>query len=718
MRRGTLVVAALLAAGTGTAPVLAAVRPRPPAPISITVAPGQVAAVQQALGRSALRVVRRNGRDLQVIASRTRIPLLRAIPGVAAASLAPSSYADVDPEDPGASAPGGSKGAPVLSEGIERIGADALRPLADDGKGVVIAVLDLGFGGTRMPALQAAKELPSASQLQMQSFDSAYGIAGRNAYGNLTNHGELVAQTVYDYAPKATYVFVNYHTEQDFQAAVDWLIQRHPDVVVHSNSFLEGPFDGTGDAAQAVDRASASGISWVNSAGNYAEKHWQGPWVDANQDDTLDWPTTGEWTFDAAANSPITFALSWNQDQGAEITDVDLALDHREADGTWTEVASSRDSQLTGARSAERIINYLSPTGGTFRLRVVLAAGPPPGDDLTMFSREVTLDALGDPAPSSVPTPGDAESAITVGAVDWSNNALKAYSSRGPTDDGRMKPDVVAPTNTRVSTATGPKSVGGTSNAAPNAAGALALLIGARRAAGAPLDPVSAKSFLMGDALDLGDPGPDMSFGAGRIRMDVDPPVISLSAASRTALAARFATAPLRVEASVQDSSRLLQWAVSVDGAQVVRRGGENPPSVTVGRARLPDGPHVVEISATDWVGNTGTIRTNVSVDSRKPRVRGLRVQRAVTAIPRIAAGQPRSAHALVDVRDYGTVRLAITLTRASSRPIRRVRDVAATGPVSISLGVVPPGRYAVALDATDRAGHLTHTRRAIVIGR
>ena len=49
MRRGTLVVAALLAAGTGTAPVLAAVRPRPPAPISITVAPGQVAAVQQAV---------------------------------------------------------------------------------------------------------------------------------------------------------------------------------------------------------------------------------------------------------------------------------------------------------------------------------------------------------------------------------------------------------------------------------------------------------------------------------------------------------------------------------------------------------------------------------------------------------------------------------------------------------------------------------------------
>ena len=44
--------------------------------------------------------------------------------------------------------------------------------------------------------------------------------------------------------------------------------------------------------------------------------------------------------------------------------------------------------------------------------------------------------------------------------------------------------------------------------------------------------------------------------------------------------------------------------------------------------------------------------------------------------------------------------------------------DVAATGPVRIPLGVVPPGRYAVALDATDRAGHLTRARHAIVIGR
>lgn len=296
-----LVAVAVAGAGIAASPSLAARHPRPPVPVSITASPGHLQDVQRALGASALRVIRRDGRDLQVVVARSRIAALRALPGVAAAGVAPSSYADADPEDPGATVPGGAKGVTIISEGVERVGADALMPLAANGAGVTIVILDLGFGSTHLPVAQAAGELPPAARTETRSFDAAYGLAGRNAYGNLTNHGELVAQTVFDYAPKARYVFVNYHTEQDFQAAVDWIIQRRPDVVVHSNSFLEGPFDGTGDAAQAVDRAAASGIAWVNSAGNYAEKHWQGPWADANEDGVLDWPVDG-WTFDMGAD--------------------------------------------------------------------------------------------------------------------------------------------------------------------------------------------------------------------------------------------------------------------------------------------------------------------------------------------------------------------------------------------------------------------------------
>lgn len=621
MRRAAIIAAAALVATAGVAAqASAARRPRPPVPVSVTAAPGQVSSVQRALGASALKVVRRDGRDLQVVAAPSRIPALRALPGVAAAYVAPSSYADADPEDPGAAVPAAPKGTPVISEGVERLGADALRPLAANGAGVTIAVLDLGFGSAHLPTAQAAGEIPKGAQLETQTFDAAYGLAGRNAYGNLTNHGELVAQTVFDYAPKARYIFVNYHTEQDFQAAVEWLIQRHPDVVVHSNSFIEGPFDGTGDAAQAVDRAAASGIAWVNSAGNYAEKHWQGQWADADQDGVLDWPATG-WTFDATANSPITFALSWAQDAGTETTDIDLALDHLEG-STWVEVAASRDSQVAGARSAERITNYLSPTGGTFRLRVALASGPPPGGDITLFSREVVMDALGDPGTGSVPTPGDAEGSITVGAVDWKQDALKAYSSRGPTDDGRIKPDIVAPTATRVLTATGPKSVGGTSNAAPNAAGALALLIGSRRAAGAPLDPASAKAVLMGDALDLGAPDLDAQFGAGRVRLDVDPPVVTFTPETRAALRTRYVKAPLRVSATAQDASRQLRWSVVLDDRVVTQRSGETNPAAFISRARLAPGPHLLEVRVTDWVGNVGTASMPIAVAGGVPAAR------------------------------------------------------------------------------------------------
>ena len=254
-----MIAAAALVAGAPAIPSAASAVAQSPVPITITASPGSTDAVARALGASSLRVVRRDGRDLQVTASPDRLGGLRAIPGVAAVRAAGGGMAETDPDDPGAAV--AASGA-VRSEGFERVGADALQALAGDGAGVTIAVLDLGFGSARIPSLQAKRELPPSARLETRSFDATWGLAGRNAYGNATNHGELVAQTVFDYAPAAQYVFVNYHTEQDFQAAVEWLIQRRPDVVVHSNSFIEGPFDGSGAAAQAVDRAAAAGIAW------------------------------------------------------------------------------------------------------------------------------------------------------------------------------------------------------------------------------------------------------------------------------------------------------------------------------------------------------------------------------------------------------------------------------------------------------------------------
>lgn len=708
MRPGLRAVAA--GAGAVALAVAATAAASGPVPVTVTASPGATEQVVTHLGQSALRVVRRHGRTLQVTAAPSRVPALRALPGVAAAHPAATSLPETDPDDPGAAVSASGR---IRTEGFERIGADAIQPLAQDGRGVTIAVLDLGFGSARMPDLQRRGELPPASRLETRSFDATWGLAGRNAYGNATNHGELVAQTVFDYAPAARYLFVNYHTEQDFQAAVNWLIERRPDVVVHSNSFIEGPFDGSGPAAQAVDRAAAAGIAWVNSAGNYAERHWEGTWADAGDDGVLDWPGTPGWTFEVGAGKPITFALSWEQDDGAEVTDLDLVLERNAGDGSWTPVTGSRDSQRDGARPAERFTGFPSGDGGEFRVRVILASGPPPSGRITLFSREIPMDALGDPAPGSVPTPGDAEGSITVGAVDWTNNGLKAYSSRGPTDDGRMKPDITAPTNTRVLTATGPRAIGGTSNAAPNAGGAIALIIGARRLSGAPLTVDALRDQLATQALDLGAPGPDDQFGAGRVRVDVDPPEIAL-----TTRPARLVRAlPVRLGANVEDASRLTGWSVHVDGRRVVRRQGETAPSASLGRRWLPDGPHLIELRADDWPGNTGARQMSVMVDTTAPRVREFRVERV--GRERAVAGTrggPAPARALLRAQDVSASRIEVLLQGDDGRVVRRVVRFRGNASRAIPLGSLPAGRYRATVTASDSAGHSRTVTRAVVL--
>jgi subtilisin family serine protease len=124
---------------------------------------------------------------------------------------------------------------------------------------------------------------------------------------------------------------------------------------------------------------------------------------------------------------------------------------------------------------------------------------------------------------------GTAKNTITVGATYSDTNGHACFSSRGPTDDGRIKPDVSAPGDQNgclvrpMINSTWPGNtydeIAGTSMSTPAVAGTAALLYQDYRNTHGGADPTSAtvKALLIHTARDLGNVGPDYTFGWGLI---------------------------------------------------------------------------------------------------------------------------------------------------------------------------------------------------------
>jgi hypothetical protein len=132
-----------------------------------------------------------------------------------------------------------------------------------------------------------------------------------------------------------------------------------------------------------------------------------------------------------------------------------------------------------------------------------------------------------------IPTTATSKNILTVGAINPIPNGpsgsadikIASFSSIGPTDDGRIKPDVVADgvgvLSTASSSATAYSALDGTSFAAPNVTGSLLLLqeYYAQKNGGAFMRAATLKGLACHTAIDAGNAGPDYIYGWGLLSM-------------------------------------------------------------------------------------------------------------------------------------------------------------------------------------------------------
>ncbi|MCU1501869.1 MAG: hypothetical protein JWM12_1223 [Ilumatobacteraceae bacterium] len=459
----------------------------------------------------------------------------------------------------------------VVNDGVVGMNAAAWQDAGIRGGGVRVGIVDFFRMAQWNPAEQGP--VPTVANGHMRCLDSL-GTRLCNPDGSINSdqgdvHGLAVTEILKDTAPDADVFIASVATVSDLRTAIDWFAANGVTIITRSlGSAFDGPGDGTGPLDTVVDYAASLGLVWFNSAGNDSGTGYMRVGVSATEPDgsvdfapgdnllrllgdgngcfeldgirwANDWylPPNQRTDYRVEVYQPTGAAAAGGlHDNPAQLLPVDLAPS---APGVQS-VADA--SQRGGAEPLELADSFwCTPTGVSY-LRIVRNPGTPIGatpDQIEIAStlRDLEYDS---PAAGSAAKPvvdSASHSLLAVGALDSATASTVAfYSSQGPTNDGRVKPDLVAPSCVDGSVY-GP-CFAGTSASSPAAAGAAALVLSAGLAA--PGEPLAA--LVRHFTVDLGAPGPDNASGYGKLVLPA-PPV----AAAAATPAAFTAISPVRI---------------------------------------------------------------------------------------------------------------------------------------------------------------------------